>query len=171
VSIPTMAVGNLTPEVADAVLATGDADFVGIGRGLIADPQWLAKLATGRRDDIRPCIRCNQMCIGHLFTGTSVACAVNPAAGHELERALTPAATPKRVAVVGAGPAGLEAARVAALRGHRVDVYDRADHIGGVLWPAATPEFKKELRAMIGWWERQIADLPVTVHLGTEVTP
>ena len=171
VSIPVMAVGNLNPESAERVLAAGEAEFVGVGRGLIADPEWVAKLADGRRDDIRPCIRCNQMCIGAIFTGATIGCAVNPAAGHEVERAVTVAATPKRVAVVGGGPAGLEAARVAALRGHTVDVYEKADHLGGVLWPAATPDFKKELRAMIGWWERQIADLPVTVHLGAEVTP
>lgn len=171
VSIPTMAVGNLTPEGAEAVLAAGDADFVGVGRGLIADPEWVAKLGSGRRDDIRPCIRCNQMCIGAIFTGGTIGCAVNPAAGHEVERALTRTTTPKRIAVVGGGPAGLEAARVAALRGHAVDLYEKADHLGGVLWPAATPEFKKELRAMIGWWERQIAELPVVVHLGTEIGP
>ncbi len=171
VSIPVMAVGNLNPESAERVLAAGEAEFVGVGRGLIADPEWVAKLADGRRDDIRPCIRCNQMCIGAIFTGATIGCAVNPAAGHEVERAVTVAATPKHVAVVGGGPAGLEAARVAALRGHTVDVYEKADHLGGVLWPAATPDFKKELRAMIGWWERQIADLPVTVHLGAEVTP
>ncbi|WP_421742981.1 FAD-dependent oxidoreductase [Cellulomonas sp.] len=169
VSIPVMAVGNLTPENAEGVLAAGDADFVGIGRGLIADPEWVTKLADGRRDDIRPCIRCNQLCIGAIFTGATIGCAVNPTAGYELERALVPAAVPKRIAVVGGGPAGLEAARVAALRGHAVDVYEKAERLGGVLLPAATPEFKKELRAMIGWWERQIADLPVTVHLGTEI--
>lgn len=169
VSIPVLAVGNLTPETAQDALAAGDADFVGIGRGLIADPQWVAKLASGRRAEIRPCIRCNQQCIGGIFAGGTIGCAVNPAAGHETDRALTPTAEPKLVAVVGAGPAGLEAARVAALRGHKVDLYERSEHLGGVLWPAATPEFKRELRAMIGWWERQIAQLPVTVHLGVHV--
>lgn len=169
-SVPVLAVGNLNPENAEAVLAAGDADFVGIGRGLIADPEWVDKLAAGRRDDIRPCIRCNQMCIGNVFAGVPLSCAVNPQAGFEVEREIHPAPTAKRVAVVGGGPGGLEAARVAALRGHTVDVYDRADHLGGVLWPAATPEFKKELRSMIGWWERQIARLPITVHLGTHVS-
>ncbi len=169
-SIPVLAVGNLNPENAEAVLAAGDADFVGIGRGLIADPEWVDKLADGRRDDIRPCIRCNQMCIGNVFAGVPLSCAVNPQAGFEVEREIHPAPAAKRIAVVGSGPGGLEAARVAALRGHTVDVYDRADHLGGVLWPAATPEFKKELRSMIGWWERQIARLPITVHLGTHIS-
>lgn len=169
-SIPVLAVGNLNPENAEAVLAAGDADFVGIGRGLIADPEWVDKLADGRRDDIRPCIRCNQMCIGNVFAGVPLSCAVNPQAGFEVEREIHPAPAARRIAVVGSGPGGLEAARVAALRGHTVDVYDRADHLGGVLWPAATPEFKKELRSMIGWWERQIARLPITVHLGTHIS-
>ncbi|WP_149203568.1 FAD-dependent oxidoreductase [Actinotalea subterranea] len=168
-SIPVMAVGNLTPETAEAALAAGDADFVGIGRGLIADPEWVDKLATGRRLDVRPCIRCNQMCIGNEFAGAPLGCAVNPEAGQELTLSITPADTARHVVVVGAGPAGLEAARVAGLRGHRVDVYDQADHLGGVLWPAASPEFKRELRSMVDWWARQLADLPVTVHLGTRI--
>ena len=78
--------------------------------------------------------------------------------------------SPRRVAVVGGGPAGLEAARVAASRGHDVDLYEASDHLGGVLWPAATPEFKSELRKMITWWERQLAELPVRIHLGTTIT-
>lgn len=169
-SIPVMAVGNLTPENAVAVLEDGDADFVGIGRGLIADPQWAGKIAAGRRDDIRPCIRCNQLCVGNAFFALPLGCAVNPQVGFERERALTPVDTPRRVAVVGGGPAGLEAARVAAIRGHDVDLYESEHHLGGVLWPAATPEFKSELRKMIAWWERQLSGLPVRVHLGTTIT-
>ncbi|MDN4490545.1 FAD-dependent oxidoreductase [Demequina sp. SYSU T00068] len=171
-TIPVLGCGNLTPERAEAAIASGEMDFAGIGRALIADPEWALKLAEGRRDDIRPCIRCNQLCVGNAFVGKPLGCAVNPVVGLELERReLTPAATPKRVAIVGAGPAGLEAARVAALRGHTVDVYDKGTQLGGVLWPAATPEFKRELRSMIFWWERQLATLPVTVHLGTEISP
>jgi len=168
--IPVMACGNLTPENAEAVLAAGDADFAGIGRGLIADPEWVSKLRAGRRDDIRPCIRCNSMCVGNAFFGLPIACAVNPQIGFERERALTPAAAPKHVVIVGGGPGGLEAARVAGLRGHTVDLYEKGENLGGVLWPAATPEFKKELRGMVGWWEHQLADLPVTIHLSTRIT-
>jgi NADPH-dependent 2,4-dienoyl-CoA reductase/sulfur reductase-like enzyme len=169
-SIPVMAVGNLTPENAEAVIAAGEADFAGIGRGLIADPEWANKLRAGRRGDVRPCIRCNAMCVGHAFFAEALGCAVNPQVGFERERVISISARPKRVVVVGGGPGGLEAARVAAQRGHTVDLYEKGANLGGVLWPAATPEFKKELRGMVGWWERQFRLLPVTVHLGTEIT-
>ncbi|WP_307861400.1 oxidoreductase [Cellulomonas wangleii] len=170
VDIPVVACGNLDPDTAEKVLAAGDADVAGVGRGLIADPEWCAKLAEGRREDIRPCIRCNAMCVGNAFFALPLGCAVNAQVGFERERVLTPVGTPRHVVVVGGGPAGLEAARVAGERGHRVDLYERDTRLGGVLRPAATPDFKKELHAMIGWWERQIARLPVTVHLGHEIT-
>ncbi|TFB98498.1 MULTISPECIES: FAD-dependent oxidoreductase [unclassified Cryobacterium] len=169
VSIPVMAVGNLTPENAEAALAAGDADFAGIGRGLIADPEWAGKLTAGDRADIRPCIRCNSMCVGNAFFALPLGCAVNPQVGFERERRVEKADVLKHVVVIGGGPGGLESARVAALRGHSVDLYEAGPQLGGVLLPAATPEFKKELRAMIGWWERQFTHLPVTVHLDTTI--
>lgn len=169
-SIPVMAVGNITPEDGERILADGDADFIGIGRGLIADPDLVNKLTDGHREDIRPCIRCNSMCVGNAFYALPLGCAVNPQVGQERERVITLSERPRRVVVVGAGPGGLEAARVAGLRGHTVDVYEASDRLGGVLWPAATPDFKKELRSMIGWWERQLTALPVTIHLSHPIT-
>ena len=171
-SIPVVAAGNITPDNGETLLREGVTDLVGIGRGLIADPEIVNKITAGHADRIRPCIRCNQLCVGNAFAGKPLACAVNPQVGRESLGGIEPAVTPKRIAIIGAGPAGLEAARVAGLRGHTVDVYERTDRMGGVLFPAATPDFKAQLRAMIGWWERELAALAqVTVHLDTEITP
>ncbi len=168
--IPVAVNGNLTPDLAEQVLADGTADFVGFGRMLIADPDLVRKVAAGRPESVRPCIRCNELCIGNVVVGTSVACAVNPEAGHETQRVLLPAPTPRRVTVVGGGPGGLEAARVAAERGHDVDLYERGPRLGGVLEPAAMPDFKRELHAMVDWWTGELERLGVRVHLGHEVT-
>lgn len=168
--IPVAASGSLTPELAENAIADGIIDFAGFGRPIIADPELPAKVMQGEAERVRPCIRCNQLCIGNVVAGKSVTCAVNPAAGREEALKITPAQTPKKVAIVGAGPGGLEAARVAALRGHTVDVYERDNRIGGVLAPAATPDFKRELNAMIGWWEGELANAGVAVHLGHEVS-
>ena len=171
VSIPVAACGNITPANGEAILARGGADMIGIGRGLIADPEIINKVKAGRADRVRPCIRCNQLCTGNAFNGKAIGCAVNPEVAHEFEWKITATDTPKSIAIVGAGPAGLEAARVAGLRGHKVDVYEKADRLGGVLFPAATPEFKRELRKMIDWWEGELAPLDnVTVHLNHEIS-
>ena len=168
-SIPVVACGNLDPDTGEAVLAAGDADIVGIGRGLIADPELPNKLMAGKKADIRPCIRCNSMCVGHAFFAEPLGCAVNPEVGFEETRIISAAKDPKHVVIVGGGPAGLETARVAGLKGHTVDLYEAEGRVGGVLLPAATPIFKRELHRMIDWWEGQLADLPVRVHLNHRV--
>lgn len=170
VSIPVVACGNITPASGEAILARGAADMIGIGRGLIADPDIIAKIKAGRPDRIRPCIRCNQLCTGNAFNGKAIGCAVNPEVAHEADRVITPAAERRHLVVVGAGPAGLEAARVAGLRGHQVDVYEKEGRIGGVLFPAATPDFKRELRKMMDWWAVELAELPnVRLHLNQPI--
>lgn len=172
VSIPVVACGNITPENGERILARGDADLIAIGRGLIADPELVNKLREGRALDVRPCIRCNQLCTGNAFFGRAIGCAVNPEVGREGDRGIRAADDPRRIVVIGAGPAGMEFARVAGARGHRVDVYEQRHEAGGVLLPAATPEFKRELRRMIPWWERQLAQLDtVELHLGTRLGP
>ncbi|MBT0771619.1 FAD-dependent oxidoreductase [Kineosporia sp. J2-2] len=169
VSIPVAAVGNLRPVDGERLLEQGRADFVAIGRGLIADPDLVNKLRAGRSADVRPCIRCNAYCTGNAFFGKPVECAVNPAVSHELEAGPVPSANPRHVVVIGGGPGGMEAARTAALCGHTVDLYEQDEQLGGVLLPAATPAFKRELRSMITWWERQLAGLDVTVHTGVTI--
>ena len=170
VRIPVAVNGNLTADLAEEALVDGIADFVGFGRMLIADPDLVAKVAEGRAEAVRPCIRCNQLCIGNVVAGKPIECSVNPEAGYEATRVLLPAPTVRRVTVVGGGPAGLEAARVAAERGHEVELYERGTRLGGVLEPAATPEFKRELHRMVDWWEGELDRLGVKVHLRHEIT-
>jgi 2,4-dienoyl-CoA reductase-like NADH-dependent reductase (Old Yellow Enzyme family)/thioredoxin reductase len=167
--VPVAVTGNVTPEKAEQAIAAGVYQFMGSGRGLIADPDWPNKLAAGRAADVRPCIRCNEMCMGNVVANREVTCSVNPQAGRELVNTVEPAAQAKHLVVVGGGPAGLEAARVAALRGHRVDLYEKQDALGGVLEPAARAEFKNKLHGMVDWWTTQLDEVGVAVHLGAEV--
>jgi len=171
VQVPVIAVGRFrTPEVAERVVAEGRADMVAIGRQLIADPYWPEKVAAGRSEDITPCISCNS-CFETGFGGLGLACSVNAAAGRERELTVEPAAAAKKVMVVGGGPAGMEAARVAALRGHRVAIYEQQPQLGGQLVPAAVPPFKHELESLRHYMARQLEKGGVEVKLGVEVTP
>src|SRR5699024_674979 len=171
-SIPVVTCRNITAKHGERILARGDTDLIAIGRGLIADPELDNKLREERARDVQPCIRCNQLCNGNDIVGRAIVRAVKPEIGHEGDRGILAADDPRRIVVIGAGPAGMEFARVAGARGHRVDVYEQRHEAGGVLLPAATPEFKRELRRMIPWWERQLAQLDtVELHLGTRLGP
>ncbi len=168
VDVPVIAVGRISPERAERALRRGEADFIAMGRKLIADPELPRKLAEGRADEIRPCVYC-YTCVGKIFVNESVVCAVNAAAGREAELELDKAETPRRVLVVGGGPAGMEAARVAALRGHRVTLVEQASELGGTLRFAALcyPPNGELLRYL----ERQLETLGVEVRLGCKATP
>jgi mycofactocin system FadH/OYE family oxidoreductase 2 len=163
-----------TPQEAEQVLADGQADMVGVARALIADPEWLLKTQQGRAEDIRHCTYTNQQCLAHIFRGIPIGCIQNPATGREKEwgvGTLTQASRKKRVMVVGGGPAGLEAARVAALRGHKVSLYERAKELGGQVNLAARLPGREEIGGVAGWLIRQMPKSGVEVHLGSEVTP
>jgi len=149
VSVPVIASGSITrPEMAEEIIASGKGDFVGLGRPLWADPEWAVKAEEGRPEDIRPCIRCNEGCLERTFYNyQAITCAVNPIISREGELDIKPATVKRNIAVVGGGPAGLEAARVLKLRGHDVVIYEK-DTLGGQLIEAAAPEFKADIRGL-----------------------
>ena len=159
-----------TPENAESVIASGQADMVSIVRGQIADPHLARKTAEGRAEDVRGCISCNQMCWGRRSRDYWISCLVNPSAGREFEWGgdrFTAAARPRRIAVVGAGPAGLEAARTAAERGHRVDLFEAQSRIGGQFRLAGEQPRRAQILDLLDWYERQFERLQVRIHLNT----
>ncbi|RLC95215.1 MAG: NADH:flavin oxidoreductase [Chloroflexi bacterium] len=169
VSVPVITVGGISPEMGEEILRHGRADFIAIGRGLLVDPQLPNKLARGEVEDIRRCIRCNEGCIGRLFDQKEVRCAVNAEVGYEGDR-LIPAHRPKRVLVIGGGVAGMEAARVAATRGHQVTLWEKSDQLGGHLVESSVPEFKADIRPYRDWLASQVRKLGVQVEMGREAT-
>ncbi len=159
-----------TPENAEAVLAAGQADLVSIVRGQIADPHLAAKVTQGRAEDVRGCISCNQMCWGRRSRDYWISCLINPSAGREWEWGgdrFTPAQTPRSVLVVGAGPAGLEAARTAAERGHRVEIVEAMPKTGGQFRLAGEQPRRGQILDLLDWYERQFTRLGVTLRLNT----
>jgi NADPH-dependent 2,4-dienoyl-CoA reductase/sulfur reductase-like enzyme len=141
VGIPVGTVGRIhDPRLAETLLQQGKADLIAIGRALIADPEWPNKAYRGRIDDICPCISCNQGCNDRMYYQQDVSCTVNPGVGREITFALTPAKKKKKVLILGGGPAGLEAARIAGLRGHRVFLYEKQKELGGQLKIARRPK-------------------------------
>jgi 2,4-dienoyl-CoA reductase (NADPH2) len=171
VKVPVSAVGRLSFAEADRAIREGKCDFVAFGRQFMADPEFPRKLVEGREDEIRLCTRCLH-CLHVMFTYQPVVCRCNPFAGNELTRVIEPAATRRNVMVVGAGPAGLEAARVASLRGHRVSLWDADKELGGSTRMAAfiKGEENDHLTEFIAWYDRMLKKQGVERHLGKEVT-
>ena len=169
--VPVFTTGRIrTPEEAEEIIASGKADAVELARTLLADPEWPTKARTGRSAEIRPCISCSQGCWASYMVGAPVTCIVNPAAGYELQLGpVGKAAAAKQVAVVGGGPAGLEAARVAAERGHSVTLYEATAHLGGDMRVAALMPHRGEIMDAVDWWERELARLGVTVRRNTAI--
>jgi len=169
-SIPVITVGRIDPVLGEGILAEGRADLIAIGRGLLADPYLPLKAAAGRLDDIAPCIACGTCLAGGGPERVGVSCAVNPALGKEREYALEPTAKPKKVAVIGGGPAGMEAARVAALRGHQVVLLEKAERLGGQLIVAAVPPYKSDIADLTQYLATQVHKAGVKLELGKEAT-
>ena len=171
VKIPVIIVGKLGyPELAEEILQEGKADFIALGRPLLADPEWSNKVREGRKEDICPCLGDNEGCVGRLVTTKYLSCTVNPMVGMEREFAIVPAQKKKTVLVVGGGPGGMEAARVAASRGHRVFLWEKGGALGGNLIPASVPDFKQDYRRLIEYLATQIRKLHVSVELNKEAT-
>ncbi|MFD0362209.1 FAD-dependent oxidoreductase [Nocardia sp. GCM10030253] len=171
VTIPVCASNRINmPEVAEEILERGDADLISLARPLLADPEWVNKAAASRVDEINTCIACNQACLDHTFTRQTVSCLVNPRACHETLLQLLPTRHAKRVAVVGAGPAGLSAAIGMAERGHHVELFEAADKIGGQFDLARRIPGKEEFSESIRYFRRKLELTGVTVHLNAHTT-
>jgi 2,4-dienoyl-CoA reductase (NADPH2) len=168
VKIPVCASNRInTPEVAEDILASGDADMISMARPLLADPEFVNKAAAGKADEINTCIACNQACLDHTFSMKRCACLVNPRACHETELVILRTSKPKRVAVVGAGVAGLAAATTAAERGHDVTLFEASDAIGGQFRMAAEIPGKEEFRETIRYFGKRLEATSVKLKLGT----
>jgi 2,4-dienoyl-CoA reductase-like NADH-dependent reductase (Old Yellow Enzyme family)/thioredoxin reductase len=170
VSVPVIAVGRIPPELGEGVLHEGKADFISIGRALLADPHLPQKVAMGRIEDITPCISCLTCLDSATWRREGIFCVVNPALGREREYELKPAVSPKKIVVVGGGPGGMEAARVAALRGHKVVLFDDGDELGGQLLLAAKPPFKDTIETFRQYLVGQLTKLGVELRLRQRFT-
>ncbi len=171
VDVPVITVGRINdPLIAETIVESGKADLVAMGRASLADPALPNKFAAGDYKDIRQCIGCQQGCLQLLFSNKSIRCLVNPELGFEYLHDLKKADASRRVTVVGGGPGGLEAARAAALAGHKVTLYDNTNRLGGQFVYAAMPPAKGDMTAYVVWAKRQLKKLGVEVKLNTEYT-
>ena len=170
VSIPVITSNRInTPDVGEEVLAGGAADMVSMARPFLADPDFVVKAAEDRAGEIAPCIACNQACLDHTFGGKISTCLVNPRACYETELSYDLTDTPKSIAIVGAGPAGLATALVADERGHKVTLFDRADQVGGQLNMAKKIPGKEEFIGLVEWYDRMVRASDIDLQLGREV--
>lgn len=172
VSVPVSCVGRIvTPEAAEAIVASGKADIIGLGRSLLADPDFALKCENKTAHCVRECIMCNKGCTDNIQNRAFLSCVLNAENGYEGKRVITPAGTKKNIAVIGAGIAGLEAARVAAEKGHTVTVYEKSLQAGGQILIASVPPRKEEMMRILNYYEAVLAALPVSFRFGTTLSP
>lgn len=171
VSIPVFCAGRMDdPDMALEAIRSGVCDIIDLGRPLLADPDYCNKLRAGRCREIRPCISCQEGCMGRVAEYSLINCAVNPQAARERVTAYTPVLRQKKVLIVGGGVAGCEAARVLAIRGHLPVLYEKGSRLGGNLLPGGAPEFKEDDLALARWYADELARLRVPVYLNTVLT-
>ena len=172
VKVPVMVAAGMDVKIGEQVLQEGKADLIGIARGLVADPDMPRKLMEGRIEDIRPCIRGGIGCASHARFNKTLACELNPCIGNKSMEIMaeSPVIRPKKVLVIGGGPGGMEAARLAAHRGHKVTLYEKTKELGGRLIEASIPDFKEDIRPLITWLKTQLQKENVEVKLGVEAT-
>jgi 2-enoate reductase len=170
-TVPVITAGRMDdPDLASSAIAEGKTDMVSMARPLLADPDLPNKIRQGKVEKIRPCLSCQEGCMGRLQHFASISCAVNPAVGREGEYDLKQATIVKKVIVVGGGVAGCESARDCALRGHKVSLYEKSSRLGGNVIPGGAPDFKEDDIKLINWYALELRDLKVDIHLNSEVT-
>ena len=170
VDVPVICAGRMdNPDMALEAVEQGVCDMVSLGRPLLADPDYVNKLRAGRLEEIRPCISCQEGCMGRIQEYSMINCAVNPQAARERAMAYTPACGKKRILIAGGGVAGCEAARVLAIRGHQPELFEKSGRLGGNLLPGGAPKFKEDDLALVKWYEHQLKLLQVPVYLNAEV--
>ena len=179
---PVVCAGRMQPDAAAASIAAGKLDAMGLGRQLLCDPEFITKIKEDRMEDIRPCISCHGACLtffGMNGQGTDVGdnpmnvemgrCVLNPWTNNEMKYSKAPAKKPKKIAVIGGGIGGMETAIEASKRGHKVDLYEKSDRLGGVFNAAAAPSYKEKDKDLLKWFARELGKSDVTVHMNTEV--
>lgn len=170
VDVPVICAGRMdNPDMALEAVENGTTDMISLGRPLLADPDYVNKLRIGEIQSIRPCISCHEGCMGRIQEYSMLNCAVNPQACRERVTALTPILKSKKVLIVGGGVAGCEAARVLALRGHKPELFEAGDRLGGNLIPGGAPDFKEDDIALANWFTFTLKELGVPVHLNTRL--
>lgn len=172
VKVPVIVAGRMElPDLAESAIINGQADMVALGRGLLADACWPNKVLEGNIGRIRPCLGCHDGCFERGYLRRTLSCAVNPSCGREKDYGIQPAHAAKNVMVVGGGVSGMEAARVSSIRGHKVSLYEKSDKLGGHLIEGSVPPFKVDVARLLRWYETELAQLGVKLHLGQEVIP